>query len=193
MESSRIVLAADGLDFRQAGNLVDAIRGRLYAVKIHDLWDRHGKDMVTLLKLRGADGLRVWVDLKLHDVPKTVELRALALKDAGADIVTVHASGGVEMMKAAVTSGIDEVYAVTLLTSLGPDEVHVQYGSETSSAVVVRRLALLAKAAGVHGIVCSPQEVSLVRNAIGEGIKIVVPGVRSVGAEVHDQKRTGTH
>ena len=90
-------------------------------------------------------------------------------------------------------AGIDEVYAVTLLTSLGPDEVHVQYGSETSSAVVVRRLALLAKAAGVHGIVCSPQEVSLVRNAIGEGIKIVVPGVRSVGAEVHDQKRTGTH
>ncbi len=98
-----VVLALDGMPNTDACHLVEAIGSRVFAVKIHDLWDDQGPEIVERLKLYGAR--RVWVDVKVHDIPETAQLRAEKIKKAGVDIVTVHASGGTAMMEAAVASG----------------------------------------------------------------------------------------
>lgn len=182
-----VVLALDGLGYGEASRLVEKIGSRVYTVKIHDLADEQGLGVVERLKGRGAK--RVWVDYKLHDIPATVKKRAAALVGHGADIITVHASGGVEMMKAAVESGAI-VYAVTVLTSLSEKTVRELY--RDSSAVVVYDLACRAKQAGVHGVVCSPLELLDLITPATKGLELITPGVRSPGAAQHDQKRIDT-
>lgn len=97
---NRIVLALDGLDKEQALHLARTLNSRVAVFKIHDLYDRYGPIIIGELKENGAE--RVWVDVKLHDIPHTVALRAQALSKLLVDIITVHASGEVDMMKAAV-------------------------------------------------------------------------------------------
>jgi len=190
----KLIAAADGLNIAQCLSLVSKVGTRMYAIKIHDLYDKGGSVVVSRLRSDGAE--RVWVDAKLHDIPKTVENRTRALISAGANIITVHASGGTEMMKAAVevasTKGV-EIYAITILTSLSEKECQKIYGEIPS--IMALQLALMAKDAGVQGIVCSPHEVkqlsdhSDLRNL---GLKFVVPGIRSVGTNTNDQKRFDT-
>ncbi len=180
----RIILAADKLSLTRCLELMPLIGPRLYAVKVHNHYDLHGPDVVADLKEAGA--ARVWVDAKLHDIPHTVWLRLAVYAAAGADIVSVHASGGVEMMKAAVDVGL-QVYAITVLTSLSATQVSGLFCSTPQNAA--GRLAHWAREAGVHGLVCSPQEVAALRSY---GLDLVVPGVRSPGVDAGDQQRTGT-
>lgn len=192
--SERIILAADGLELDEVLDIARAIGDRLYAVKVHDVFDAHGPKVVKALRTVGAR--RVWYDAKLHDIPNTVGWRARAIGKGAepgteVDILTVHASGEIEMMMKAVEHGPQEIYAVTALTSLDEEQVHLTYGQPSKAAVLY--LARLAKLAGVHGIVCSPKEVGmLAKRPELEGLKFIVPGVRSAGVKADDQKRTDT-
>ena len=157
MKTSRIILAADELDLVQCLDLACKVGERVYAIKIHNLFDAHGPEIVRMLRDKGVR--RVWVDAKLHDIPNTVKHRAKAIANSRADILSVHASGEIEMMMAAVESGISEVYAITVLTSLDEERAHLLHGHPTKAAALY--LARLAKLAGVHGVVCSPKEVEI--------------------------------
>ncbi len=186
--SECVILAADGLDLLHVLDLVEEIGDRVYGVKIHSLWDRHGPGVVRQLLDAGAP--RVWVDLKLHDIPETVRERAKAVAESGAQMLTVHASGQIEMMMAARESGID-VIAVTVLTSLEEDEVHLLHGNPSKAEVL--SLARLARMAGVPSVVCSPREVGiLAKRPELKGMNFITPGVRSPGVAVDDQKRVDT-
>jgi orotidine-5'-phosphate decarboxylase len=117
----------------------------------------------------------VFVDLKFHDIPATVEKEVSAMVAHGADLVTVHASGGVEMLKVAVAAGGEKVAAVTVLTSL-PD------------ADAVPRLARLAAEAGVSNLVCSPHEIGVVKE-VAPKMCIITPGIRGPEDTANDQRR----
>ena len=146
-----------------------------------------------------AAGARVFLDLKLHDIPNTVGGAAAAAARTGASLLNVHAAGGRAMMRvagerareAARAEGLrpPKVIAVTLLTSLSVDDVHdIGYlGSPREAAL---RLACLAKESGLDGVVCSPEEIESIRSACGPGFLLVVPGIRPAGADAADQRRT---
>ncbi|MBI2030899.1 orotidine-5'-phosphate decarboxylase [Candidatus Kaiserbacteria bacterium] len=182
-----VIIPLDGMCAADAYALVRKLGQRVYAFKIHDLYDTEGPEVILSLKRSGAQ--RIFVDLKLHDIPETVRLRAKALKKHGADIITVHTSGGIPMMQAALESGA-EIYGVTVLTSLTDekDEVRGIYGD--MSKMIVPALANLAAHAGLRNVVCSPQEVGFLKNY--GFVDLITPGVRSEGADRHDQKRVAT-
>jgi orotidine-5'-phosphate decarboxylase len=190
MESTgQVVLAADGMTLDQCLELTSKVGDRVYAIKVHNLVNEHSPSVIE--RIRKAGARRLWVDAKLHDISKTVELRAKAIAESGADILTVHASGGIDMMMAAVEFGPAEIYAVTVLTSLTEEQAHLIYGQPSKAAALY--LAQLAKVAGIAGVVSSPKEVGiLAKRPELQGLKFVTPGVRSPGKETHDQARVGT-
>jgi len=157
-----------------------------------------GPDVVRWLKEQGK---HVFLDLKLHDIPNTVAGGLTSLMGLGADIVNVHASGGYTMMKtaadklhaAAAEQGIacPKIIGVTVLTSMNEDD-WAKLGETEPMADRVTRLAKLAKAAGLDGVVASPQEAAGIRAACGDGFLIVTPGVRPAGASLDDQSRIAT-
>jgi orotidine-5'-phosphate decarboxylase len=187
----KVILAADEFDREGLLEFVKKIGGKVYCVKIHNLYDQFGPNIVKDLKDAGA--ARVWVDFKLHDIPNTVKLRAKALAESGCDIITVHASGGVEMMTAAKEGfGTGKVYAVTALTSLNDESLNKIYKSGSAEELIVR-LAVLVKESGVDGLVCSPKEISAIRsNPDFDNLELVIPGIRSAGVSADDQKRFDT-
>ncbi len=186
----RIILAADELTLDQCLGLASKIGSKVHAIKVHNVFDLQGPSVVARLREAGAQ--RVWVDSKLNDIPNTVRLRAKAIANSGADILTVHASGEIEMMMAAVESNVlVEIFAITVLTSLSEEQAHLLHGHPSKAAVLY--LARLAKLAGVHGIVCSPKEVGiLAKRPELRGLKLVVPGIRSAGKDAGDQQRVDT-
>ncbi len=193
--TSRIILATDELTLEQCLALAPKVGDRVHAFKIHNHYDEHGPEVVK--KLRDAGVARVWVDFKIHDIPNTARKRAAALFKAGADILTVHAAGGVEMIEAAVKeassrSGVPgQIFAITALTSLNEAQITRLHGASLMEAVLF--LAEQAKEGGAHGVVCSPKEVGdLNRRLHLKGLKWVIPGVRSSGQAAGDQKRVGT-
>jgi orotidine-5'-phosphate decarboxylase len=144
---------------------------------------------------------RVFLDLKLHDIPNTVGRAAAAAVRTGAAIVNCHAAGGAEMMKAFGAGGRDaaaakglpvpKLIAVTILTSLDAAGIHAVGLAGTPREAAVR-LAVLAKESGLDGVVCSPEEIAAIRAACGDDFFLVVPGVRPGGAAPGDQKRVAT-
>jgi len=138
-------------------------------------------------------GRRVFLDLKLHDIPNTVSHAVKAAVQMGAHMITVHAAGGSAMLRAAADAAGDgvTVLAVTVLTSLTDEDLH-----DTGISGRVRdqavRMAALAQNAGCKGIVTSPLEASALRKALGENFTIVTPGVRPAGSDRNDQARTAT-
>lgn len=184
----RVILALDGLSREEVLALAGKIGSKVFAVKIHELFDLYGTQVIQ--ELRAAGVRRIWVDHKLLDIPNTVGLRALALTNNGANIVSVHALGGIEMMRAAKQSGAI-IYAITVLTSQEEADVVDLFGK--TPAEVALFLALKAKEAGMDGVVCSPKEVaSLSSNPDLQGLEFIVPGTRSPGVDVNDQKRVDT-
>jgi orotidine-5'-phosphate decarboxylase len=140
-----------------------------------------------------ALGRPVFLDLKLHDIPNTVEGAARSAAQSGARLLSVHATGGAAMIAAAVKGagpGV-RVLAVTVLTSLDAEAL-LAIGLLGPPKDAVVRLARLAVAAGAGGLVCSPKEVRAVREAVGEGPLLVIPGVRPAGAALFDQARVAT-
>jgi orotidine-5'-phosphate decarboxylase len=168
-------------------------RCRFYKVG-SELFTAAGPGIVRELRARGCD---VFLDLKFHDIPNTVAGGIRSAVALGARLVTVHASGGSVMMERAVAAAGDScgILAVTLLTSLGPLDIAQAWGrpnGELDVADEVVRLAGLAAAAGVHGVVCSGREAALVRAQHGDQLAVLVPGVRAAGAPVQDQARVVT-
>jgi orotidine-5'-phosphate decarboxylase len=141
-----------------------------------------------------APETKIFLDLKLHDIPATVGLAAAAAARLGPEMLTVHAQGGLDMMKAAVDrAGSATVLAVTVLTSLDPAALAELAPEFKAPAALVRLLSDRAKAAGCGGLVASGREVKMLRAAFPE-MKLVVPGLRPAWARVagDDQKRTAT-
>jgi orotidine-5'-phosphate decarboxylase len=153
-----------------------------------------GRDGYALV---AAEGVPVFLDLKLHDIPNTVAqglASLLSLAPAPA-IVNVHASGGPAMLEAAAKAvdGRAKLIAVTVLTSLSDHDIHAAgFDPEASTAVTVVKLARLAKSCGLDGVVCSPHDIVSIKQACGADFMTVVPGVRPAGADVQDQKRVAT-
>ena len=145
-----------------------------------------------------ACGIDVFLDLKYHDIPNTVAMAGIEATRLGAKLFNVHALGGYEMM-AKTAEALDKtggregtkILAVTILTS-STEETLRDVGIERSVSEMVVRLAMLAKKAGIDGVVASPQEVSIIREACGSDFLVVTPGVRPAAAAVDDQKRIMT-
>jgi orotidine-5'-phosphate decarboxylase len=151
---------------------------------------RDGHESVQVA--RDASGCDIFLDLKLHDIPATVAGAAHSVAKLAPKYLTVHASGGADMVKAAVEALPDtQVTAVTILTSLSQQQLTEMQWSGTARDIV-RRLASIAVGAGARAIVCSPQEVAAVRSEVGEGITLITPGVRPVGSAAGDQQRIAT-
>lgn len=145
-----------------------------------------------------ADGNRVFLDLKFHDIPNTVAGGVRTASALGVSIVTVHASGGSAMLRAAVESAAEaggecEIFAVTVLTSMDDAALAAASGREGADVMrEVERLAAIAHAAQVNGIVCSGREAHLIRMKHGTDLRVLIPGIRLDGDAAADQARTVT-
>ncbi|MBN2718405.1 MAG: orotidine-5'-phosphate decarboxylase [Deltaproteobacteria bacterium] len=187
----RLILALDVPGLNEANVLLDKIQGKVGLVKVGlELFTACGPAAVKAVRDRGID---VFLDLKLHDIPATVGgavRSALALDVA---MLTVHTGGSTAMLtEAAKEAGASlKILGVTLLTSMGEDDLAPVCLTGKPSEIVEKRAALAAKC-GLGGIVCSPKEVQLVRKAVGKDISIITPGIRPAGAAMGDQKRAAT-
>lgn len=194
MSGSRIIVALDFPGAAAALALAARLDRRRCRLKVgKELFTRAGPDLVRTLVGRGFD---VFLDLKFHDIPNTVAGACAAAADLGCWMINVHASGGREMMTAA-RRGVDGaarrplLIAVTLLTSLGETDL-ADLGIAGTPADAVLRLARLALEAGMDGVVCSPEEIPVLRRHLPADFLLVTPGIRPAGAERGDQRRTST-
>jgi len=186
-----VAVALDAPNIDIAAHWATLVTPYVSTVKIGlELYLRYGPTVVATV--RGGSGVHVFLDLKLHDIPNTVAGAARAVAKLRPEILTVHAAGGADMIKAAVESAPDTIVAgVTLLTSIGDKDL-VELGIDGSVSDAVRRMAELAVAAGARGLVCSPQEVAAVRAEVGQDILLITPGIRPAGATSDDQARVAT-
>src|SRR5205085_5076626 len=181
----RLIVAIDRSERDDILRLAEALDGAAGFLKIGlQAFIANGPDIVRQL------GARVFLDLKIHDIPNTAKHAVAEATALGAAMVTVHATGGAAMLQAC-SDAKTLVLGVTILTSL--DDAEVQrigfHGTALDNAV---RLAKLAQDSGLRGIVASPHEVAAIREACGGGIRLVVPGIRPEGSESGDQRRTMT-
>lgn len=188
------IVALDVPGPADALELVDYLGPRCRFYKIgNELFTASGPAIVGELQARRCD---VFLDLKFHDIPNTVAGGVRSAASHGARLVTVHASGGRKMLEAAVDAAGEHcgVLAVTVLTSLSAADVAAAWGRgrEVDVAIEVLRLAEVAAASGVHGIVCSGREAQAVRDRFGEQLAVLVPGVRAASSQAHDQARVVT-
>ncbi|HEX4802597.1 MAG TPA: orotidine-5'-phosphate decarboxylase [Myxococcaceae bacterium] len=200
MSSARdhLALALD-VPLDEAEQLYERVRQYFAVAKVGlSLFVEHGPAAVERLQRLGA---RIFLDLKLHDIPNTVELAAKRAAEIGASFITVHAQGGAAMLRAARagaeagvtarTSKAPKVLAVTVLTSLSSADLEAT-GHHGSVASLAERLARLSVECGLAGVVCSPQEVAVLRGRLGPAAFLCTPGIRSSTAERGDQQRVAT-
>jgi orotidine-5'-phosphate decarboxylase len=196
----RLIVALDVPSSDAAMDLVDRLQGACRWFKVGmELYYAAGNLILDRLRERGFE---VFLDLKLHDIPNTVAGAVRAVASAGASLLTVHAGGGERMMRAAAQAadwpGAPRLLAVTVLTSMDAAELSAvgvgdagEGGSSKAGGVVatqVLRLARLARAAGIDGLVCSAEEVAAVREAMGPEALLVVPGIRPAGTGSSDDQ-----
>ncbi|WP_027285501.1 orotidine-5'-phosphate decarboxylase [Rubritepida flocculans] len=191
---ARLIAALDLPSLAAARAMAARLAGAAPVLKLGlELFTAEGPP--ALAALRGA--APVFLDLKLHDIPNTVAGAVRALAPQGAAMLTLHAGGGAAMIaaarEAAESAGAARpiLLAVTVLTSMD-DAALRGVGVADAPRAQVLRLARLAMAAGADGLVCSPQEVAAIRDALGAGPLLVVPGIRPAGAAKGDQARTAT-
>jgi orotidine-5'-phosphate decarboxylase len=193
-QAPRIIVALDFPDQVQALGLVDRLDPGRCALKVgKELFTRAGPALVQTLVKRGY---YVFLDLKFHDIPNTVAAACEAAADLGVWVINLHASGGRRMMEAArdrlaAHTKPPLLIAVTVLTSMDSADL-TEIGCPDEPLERVLRLARLTQAAGLAGIVCSPQEAARVRGALGPGFLLVTPGVRPAGGVADDQRRVKT-
>jgi orotidine-5'-phosphate decarboxylase len=186
-----IAVALDAPDLETAARWAAQVTPHVSTVKIGlELYLRYGPEAVA--SIRGASGVKVFLDLKLHDIPATVAGAARAVARLRPDLLTVHAAGGSAMVAAAAAAApAAKIVAVTVVTSLsGADLDQIGLAGPVSDAV--RRLAVLAVEAGAHAVVCSPREVADVRAEVGPDVMLITPGIRLAGTDAHDQARVAT-
>jgi orotidine-5'-phosphate decarboxylase len=193
----QLLVALDVDTVAEARALADRLRGAVGGFKIGSrLFTGEGPAIVEELTSHGD---RVFLDLKFHDIPNTVAGAIAAATRLGVWMVNVHASGGSAMMRAARAAADEEaarqsrpaplVIAVTMLTSLDQAAL-TELGVGATVAERVERLAALTEAAGLDGVVASPQEIAIIRRSRGPGFAIVTPGIRGAGDAKGDQSRT---
>lgn len=190
----RLIVALDVSSAADAQRLVSTIGNSAAIYKIgKQLFTSEGPGLVRDLV---GSGRKVFLDLKYHDIPNTVASAVRVAADLNVHMLTVHASGGSKMLRAAAeaaaeTSSKPLVLAVTVLTNLADEDLReIGISAPTQDQVVT--LAKLAQKAGVGGLVASPNELKALRQAIGQEMKIVTPGVRPAGSDKGDQSRIAT-
>jgi orotidine-5'-phosphate decarboxylase len=189
----RLAVALDLANEHEALKLVDRLGQSCQWFKVGmELYYAAGNSIVQQLRDRGFS---VFLDLKLHDIPNTVAGAVRSAAQAGASLLTIHATGGAVMMSAAAEAasapGSPRLLAVTVLTSMDANEL-AGIGITASPAEQVLRLAKLAQASGIDGMVCSAEEVAALRKETGPDTLLVIPGIRPTGSAIEDQKRIAT-
>jgi orotidine-5'-phosphate decarboxylase len=193
----KIIVALDVKTEKEALALVKKLKGKAGVFKIgKELFTACGPSVVKKIQKLGG---KVFLDLKFHDIPNTVAKAVAQAGKLGVYMMTVHASGGFEMMQAAAKAAKENsqkgkepiILGVTVLTSLD-DKALKEIGYKYNSAQMVLRLAKLAKKAGLGGIVSSPKEVKMLRKTLGREMVLVTPGIRPFWAAAGDQKRIMT-
>ncbi|WP_417316973.1 orotidine-5'-phosphate decarboxylase [Emcibacter sp.] len=198
-DCKRILCALDTTEVSQATSLARALAPHVGGVKLGlEYFGAHGPEGFRQV---AETGMPIFLDLKLHDIPNTVAKAIHALMPLRPSIMTIHTAGGPAMMAAAAKAATEAaetvgcprpiIVGVTILTSLDESDLEaVGYQNNLSDQVV--RLARLAKDSGLDGVVCSPLEIELIKEACGQEFKLVVPGIRPAGSATGDQKRIMT-
>jgi orotidine-5'-phosphate decarboxylase len=189
--ADKIIVALDLPTKREALELVEKLRDQISFFKIGlQLYTAEGPEIVRAVS---SSGSKVWLDLKLYDIPNTVARAVEAAGRISVQMLTIHLSGGSEMIRAATSARANNMLllGVTVLTSSTEGTLR-EIGIQDRLDDQVLRLAKLGVEAGIDGVVASPREIKALRREFGDKIKIVVPGIRPSGAEVYDQKRTMT-
>lgn len=191
-----IFVALDTQDTARAASLAAAVQGRVGGIKIgKEFFTANGPEAVR--RVQGEAGLPLFLDLKFHDIPNTVASAVRAALAMKPFMLNVHAGGGATMMRAAAAAareagdGRPLVIGVTVLTSLGDDDLAAMGVSGTTADQVVR-LGRLTQECGLDGVVCSAKEIVALRRACGPDFKLVVPGIRPSWASADDQRRIVT-
>lgn len=193
-ERDRVIVALDcGAD--EARKIARSLVGKATWLKVGmTLYYQEGPQIVEELK---EMGFKIFVDLKFHDIPHQIYGAAQSVARAGADMITMHTIGGLEMMRSAVDGLIEAEHpdvitlGITVLTSMSAEDLQLT-GVERSLSDQAETLAAQAKQAGLTGVVASPKEAALLRGVLGPEAYIVTPGVRPAGASLDDQSRVAT-
>ena len=197
--ADRIIVALDGMAPEQALTWSAQVSGLRWVKVGLELFVQAGPDVVAQLRQRG---LRVFLDLKFHDIPATMAGACRRAAALGAELITVHACAGSEALRAAQAAALEgadsrglavpTLLAVTVLTSWEEQRLQRELALQQGIADRVSALAQLAAAAGIGGCVCSPLEASMLRSQHPEPFALVTPGIRASGTEVADQARVMT-
>jgi len=192
---AELIVALDVSSTSEVVRIVDRLGDAVSFYKIGlELFSAAGPDVVKAVKGRGK---KVFLDLKLHDIPRTVGRAVKSGATLGVDLMTIHAVGGRAMIRAAKEAAQEfgpqapKILAVTVLTSLDQTDL-ADLGVGRDMKAQVEALGRLACSNGADGIVCSPKEVAAMRAALGSAALLVTPGVRPAGSDVGDQKRVAT-
>lgn len=188
------IIALDFESAEKVNTFLDQFDEPLFVKIGMELFYQAGPEFIKSIKSRGHD---IFLDLKLHDIPNTVEKAMEGLGKLDVDLVNVHAAGGTAMMKAAVRglhkfSNDTKIIAVTQLTSTTEEMLRNEQNIQTTIEEAVLNYATLTQQAGLDGVVCSPLEAELLTNELGSDFLKVTPGIRPQGAAVDDQKRITT-
>ena len=200
MEEAKLIVALDVDDLDQALRVVNQLKASINIFKVGlQLFTREGPEIVRLIQERGA---RVFLDAKYHDIPNTVANAGRMATRLGVYMYNVHALGGYQMMALAVEEtrkmaeelGVRKpiILGVTILTSIDQKIMEGEMGIGRSVEDEVVHLASLGKRAGLDGVVASPKEIGIIREACGQDFIILTPGIRPEGAVTQDQRRTMT-
>ncbi|PWB77688.1 MAG: orotidine-5'-phosphate decarboxylase [Candidatus Methylomirabilota bacterium] len=194
-KTPELIVALDVGDLESAAKLVEQLYPTVTLFKVGlQLFTAEGPRAAQAVQARGG---RVFLDLKLHDIPNTVAGAVREAARLGVEMCTLHASGGRAMLQTAAQAAAEagspiQLLAVTVLTSLDARGLEEIIESKLDVAAHVVRLASLAREAGLNGVVASPQEIGLLRTALGPSVSLVIPGIRPVWAATGDQRRIMT-
>lgn len=191
-DKSPIILALDFPDIEETATMIRKTSNSISIYKLGlEFFLAHGKPGVQEIQSRFPE-IDIFLDLKLHDIPNTVAGASASVSDLSPRFLTVHASGGAEMVAAAVKKlPLTSVTAVTILTSLNSEELR-ELGLPKDPQKLALSLAHRAISAGARSIVCSPHEASAMRKTLGSNVTIITPGVRPLGSHRDDQNRVMT-
>ena len=188
MIDPKIIVAIDTYDYRKAIAFLDQLNPELCKVKIGSVvFNALGKDFLRLVNQRG---FKIFLDLKLHDIPNTVHETILGFEDCSIELMTIHLSGGKKMITSAMAAAKiikTKIIGVSVLTSLNDEDTTALFQSTTADQVA--RLFKLASDTGIDGIVCSPLELDLAANILSPEILKITPGIRDIEVS-DDQSRT---
>ena len=190
MIDPKIIVAIDTYDSDDAMTLLDQLNPELCKIKVGSVvFNALGKDFLRLVDQRG---FKIFLDLKLHDIPNTVHETILGFKDCNIESLTIHLSGGKKMIISAMAAAKiikTKIIGVSILTSLNDEDISVLFDSTTNDQVT--KLFKLANETGIDGIVCSPLELDLATNTLSPEILKITPGIRDISVS-DDQSRTMT-